>query len=140
MSLTPQNNQNAFVQSYSAIFAGDAPKDCVQGLLATSTGSFVYTSGAIVAQYTAGGSVGKYVNYNSAGSNGQAVPVGVIWDDDFVNGTAPTGLVRIALPKGGLMLYVDQLSTQVSGHVATALTAWNAIVTTGNNGRTTATV
>lgn len=139
MALTPQNNQDAFVQSYSAIFVGDAPKFNVKGKFATSTGSYVYTSGSIVAQYTSGSNAGLYVNYNSGGSNGQAVPVGIIWDDNFENGTAPSGLINIALPKGGVMWILSQLSTQTSGHVTTALTAWNAVYNSGNNGLTTAT-
>ena len=134
MALTPQNTQNAFVQAYSAVFQGDYPKFCVKGLMATSTGSYVYTSGSIVAQYTSGPNAGKYVNYNSSGSNGQAVPIGVIVDDYFVNGTAPSDLINIAIAST-VQFYQDQLSTQVSGDVAAAITAWGAFTTQDASGR-----
>lgn len=76
----------------------DASPIYTMALLAPSTGGIVYQTGLLLAQYTSGGNVGKFVNYDSvSGTNGQATFVGVLMDDLLTTGTTVTGQAQISV-------------------------------------------
>jgi hypothetical protein len=135
MSIGPSIDQNIRAISFS-ICSTDASPIYTQAPLAASTGGIVYKTGTLLAQYTAGGNVGKFVNYDSvAGTNGQNVFVGVLMDDLLTETTAAVPLAQIAiqLTKGA---YVKEqlLYTQIAD-IAAAITQRNAkVINDYNNG------
>jgi hypothetical protein len=95
--------------------------------LAASTGGVVYQSGTLLAQYTAGPSIGLFVNYDSvSGTNGQNVFVGVLYDDLIVNGTTVTGQVQIIVQLTKGAFYKSALQYTQIADVAAAITQRNA--------------
>lgn len=115
MAIGPSINTNVRAINFS-IVSTDASPIYTMAQLAPSTGGIVYQYGLMLAQYTSGGNAGKFVNYDSvAGTNGQAVFVGVLMDDLIQTGTTVTGQVQIAimLTKGA---YVQEqlLYTQIA--------------------------
>jgi len=85
MSTQDISYQTTFTATYPVVIYGDRSR-CLftNGRLAAATGGVVYAAGCILALYTAGASAGYYVNYDSvAGTDGQAVPVGVLTDENF---------------------------------------------------------
>lgn len=128
MTIGPSVNTNIRSISYPVISTDASPIYTVAPL-APSTGGVVYQSGTMVAQYTSGANVGKFVNYDSvAGSNGQNVFVGVISDDLIFNGTTVVGQVQIIvmLTKGAFIESALQY-TQIAD-VAAAIAQRNAKV------------
>lgn len=105
MSIGPGINTNVRAITF-AICSTDASPIYTQAPLAASTGGIVYQTGLLLAQYTAGPNVGKFVNYDSvAGTNGQNVFVGVLMDDLLPQSTAAAALAQIAvmLTKGAFV-------------------------------------
>lgn len=97
--------------------------------LAASTGGVVYQSGVLLAQYTAGSDVGKFVNYDSvSGTNGQNVFVGVLDDDLMVNGTTVAGQVQIIVQNTKGAFYRGKLIGTQIADIAAAITQRNAKV------------
>lgn len=97
MARTPYpRNAVSGLQTYTPqIFATDNSQANIDKVtLAPATSAYGYNVGCILAQYTAGGSKGKFVNYDPAGSNGQNVPVAVLTDcyltAEMANGTGDT--------------------------------------------------
>src|SRR5271165_3282102 len=105
MAIGPSINTNVRSISF-AICSTDASPIYTMAPLAPSTGGIVYQTGLLLAQYTSGVNVGKFVNYDSvAGTDGQNVFVGVLMDDLIQTGTTVTGQVQIAvmLTKGAFV-------------------------------------
>jgi hypothetical protein len=75
-----------FRTDYPVVIYGDR-SNCLftNGRLAPATAGVVYAPGVILAQYTGGTYVGKYVNFDSVtGTNGQDTnPIGILTDDNF---------------------------------------------------------
>ncbi len=128
MSIGPGVNTNVRSISFP-ICSTDASPIYTQSLLAPSTGGIVYQTGLLLAQYTAGANVGKFVNYDSvAGTDGQNVFVGVLMDDLIQTGTTVSGQVQIAvmLTKGAFVK--EQLLYTQIADVAAAIAQRNAKV------------
>lgn len=128
MAIGPGVNTNVRAINFP-ICSTDASPIYTLAPLAPSTGGIVYQTGLLLAQYTSGANVGKFVNYDSvAGTNGQATFVGVLMDDLIQIGTTVTGQVQIAvmLTKGAFV-ESQLLYTQIAD-VAAAITQRNAKV------------
>lgn len=85
--LTPINNLNIFEQTYTKAIYGDMGYTN-SVILAPATFDVNdwtgYRTGCILAKYTSGTNIGKYVNYDINGTNGQDVPVSpFIFDDNI---------------------------------------------------------
>lgn len=114
MSIITPSAGNVFTQTYNQIFFGDPPITA-NLLVATSTGSTNYVNGLVMAQYTAGGSVGQAVNWDVNGTNGQQVPIGVLCDDYATLGaTTVTGLAKIAIGGRGNGTYLINSALSVT--------------------------
>lgn len=84
---TPSNNINSRGMTYDpALFLGNvANVQLAQIQFAPYTGGVTstdgYKKGLAIAQFTAGGNSGQYVNFDATGTNGQNVCVGFLVDD-----------------------------------------------------------
>ena len=83
--LSPFINTDILSVSFTSITTDGSPLTS-SDLLAPSTAGAVYQSGLIVAQYTSGPNIGQLVNYTALGTNGQNIPIGVIYDDQLATG------------------------------------------------------
>ena len=128
MSIGPSVNTNVRAISFS-ICSTDASPIYTQAPLAASTGGVEYKTGLLLAQYTAGPNIGKFVNYDSvAGTNGQQTFVGVLMDDLCPETTSAVPLAQIAvmLTKGAFVK--EQLLSTQTADIAAAITQRNAKV------------
>lgn len=126
MAIGPSVNTNIRSIAFPIITSDSTPVFTV-GILAPSTGSVVYQTGTLLAQYTGGGSVGQFVNYDSvSGTNGQNVFVGVLYDDLIVNGTTVAGQVQILVQNLKGAVYKNLLLGTQVGDIAAAITQRNA--------------
>lgn len=126
MSIGPSVNTNVRAITFS-ICSTDASPLYTQAPLAASTGGIIYKTGLLLAQFTSGPNVGKFVNYDSvAGTNGQNVFVGVLMDDLCPETTSAVPLAQIAvwLTKGAFVK--EQLLYTQIADVAAAITQRNA--------------
>jgi hypothetical protein len=128
MAIGPSINTNIRSISFPVITT-DASPIYTMAPLAPSTGSVIYQSGTLLAQYTAGGNVGMFVNYDSvSGTNGQNVFVGVLLDDLIVQGTTVVGQVQIAIMLTKGAFYKSALQYTQIADVNAAITQRNAKV------------
>ena len=128
MSIGPNVDTNVRSISFP-ICSTDASPIYTQAPLAASTGGVIYQTGLLLAQYTSGPNVGKFVNYDSvAGTNGQNVFVGVLMDDLLIETTAAVPLAQIAvmLTKGAFVK--EQLKYTQIADIAAAIAQRNAKV------------
>lgn len=126
MSIGPSVDTNVRSISFS-ICSTDASPIYTQAPLAASTGGIVYKTGLLLAQYTSGPNIGKFVNYDSvAGTNGQEVYAAVLMDDLLPESTAAQPLAQIAvmLTKGAFVRQ-QLLYTQIAD-ITAAVTQRNA--------------
>jgi hypothetical protein len=133
MTIIPSVSLDVRAQTFSAIHTDPSPVTTT-GILAAPTGGYVYQQGSLLAIYTAGPDVGKYVNYLSTGTNGQQTFIGVLDDDlafaEFVSGVpviAPGTAVTIDIKLVRGAYYEDKLSA-LAGQVAAAITARGAYI------------
>jgi len=126
MAIGPSVNTNIRSIAFPVVTTDSSPI-YTMAPLAASTGGVVYQSGTLLAQYTAGPSIGLFVNYDSvSGTNGQNVFVGVLYDDLIVNGTTVTGQVQIIVQLTKGAFYKSALQYTQIADVAAAITQRNA--------------
>jgi hypothetical protein len=128
MSLAPGVETNVRTISFSDCCTDGSPI-FTQAPLAASTGGVTYKTGTLLAQLTAGPSIGKFINYDSvAGTNGQNVFVGVLMDNLITETTAAIPLAKIAIQlQKGAYIKEKLFYTQIAD-IAAAIAQRNAKV------------
>jgi len=107
--VTPAQCNFYSAQNYSEIIFAYSPNMRISlSTLAPATNSGGYLSGCIVAQYTAGSLIGKFVNYNPSGIDGQNVAVGII-ADDYLDATVTVNGGYANIVFGAAELYTQYL-------------------------------
>lgn len=130
-TITPSNNLNQWSRNYNpALFLGNISiAQFLNVQLAPATDGLVYNAGTILARYTSGPNVGKYVNYVTGGTNGQDVMVGVLSDNRVpTNYTTPAANDRLQMVYGGANIFLQYLYTPLgtSADVLVALATMGA--------------
>ena len=128
----PQNSIGP-LQSYIQVFYTDeSTADIDQVILAPATNTYGYQPGCILAQYTGGGNIGKFVNYVPSASNGQGTPIAVLVDNYLLPeqyapsssgglGTVGTGYAKICYGNARLIFSTLYWTTPTAGDAVTGI-------------------
>lgn len=123
MSISGDNTQDAYIQSFPGIFAGNPPKNnFIVPFAAPADGSTIYEIGLVVGQVlpsTASPNASKFTYYSSAAVDGTQIPVGII-TDMFLDQQTPVAPgevlynVKISAVSDGLTMMASYLKTAVA--------------------------
>ena len=118
---TPINDQFKYIARYKALYyQGNTDKTYT---LAPPTGGAQYVPGLLMATYTGGPNVGMFVNYSSAGTNGQNVCVGWLDDQDLSYDESLAGLAQAKVKFGNAMVMDDALVALTDADIVTGMTS-----------------
>ena len=118
MAYAPVNNNFELLVTYDALYLQGNTDVC--GFLAAPTGGLTYVPGVLMAVYTSGANAGQYVNYDSTGTNGQAVCIGWL-DEQYLPHTYPTGGIMANIKFGNAMVNNAKLVVSHAGDIPTGM-------------------